>query len=175
MTLPPQVEAAISKIDAFIARYPTICQYERLKEIEKKTSYSKVYFFLAFCSLIAICLFFIGGAKLVTDLVSFVYPAYQSFKAIDSSDTTDDTQWLTYWVVFAFVTIIENVFVFVADVIPGYFIMKVGFFIWLYHPKFLGAGLIYTQAIKPVIVPYLGNARTPPSPSSSKTVRKKAE
>jgi len=108
----------------------------------------------------------------MTDLVSFVYPAYMSFKAIDSADATDDTQWLTYWVVYAFMTIIEGVFTFIQDIIPFYFFIKVGFFIWLYHPKFLGAALVYTQGIKPFVLPYLGNIAKSPA---NEDVRKKAE
>ena len=30
-----------------------------------------------------------------------IFAAFESFKAIESTGTTDDTQWLTYWVVFA--------------------------------------------------------------------------
>ena len=126
-----------------------------MKEIETKTGYDKVYFFFLFCGLFGSILFLLGGAKLVSDLVSFIYPAYMSFKAIDSKDPTDDTQWLTYWVVFAFVSIIENVAVFAVEYIPFYFALKLAFFIWLYHPKFMGAGLVYTQVIKPFVLPYV--------------------
>jgi hypothetical protein len=64
-----------------------------------------------------------------SNLVGFVYPAYASFKAIESADKEDDKQWsaarvwraglarmltrlcgpprLTYWVVFSFLTVIE--------------------------------------------------------------------
>ena len=100
-------------------------------------------------------LYTLGGAKLVTDLVSFVYPAYMSFKAIDSKNSTDDTQWLTYWVVFSFFSIVESVCTFVVDFIPFYFFLKIGFFIWLYHPKFMGAGLVYTKVVKPFIMPHV--------------------
>jgi receptor expression-enhancing protein 5/6 len=60
-----------------------------------------VYFFFLIILSLGTVLFALGGAKLVSDLVGFVYPAYASFKAIDSADPNDDTQWLTYWVVFA--------------------------------------------------------------------------
>jgi len=33
--------------------------------------------------------------------------AYESMKAIESVGTADDTQWLTYWVVFGFFGVIE--------------------------------------------------------------------
>ena len=154
-------------LKSFLVLAKTVAQ-KKLQELEKKTGYSKVYFFLLFCSLFCCFLYFLGGPKSVTDLVSFVYPAYMSFKAIDSADPTDDTQWLTYWVVFAFVSIIENGFVFISDIIPAYFALKVSFFIWLYHPKFMGAGVVYTQGIKPFVLPYLSNF-------SSKSVQKKQE
>jgi len=48
----------------------------------------------------------IGGA-LITHLVGFLYPAYASFKAIESSSKEDDTLWLTYWTTFGFLSIAE--------------------------------------------------------------------
>mmetsp|Transcript_13753 Transcript_13753/g.25910 ORF Transcript_13753/g.25910 Transcript_13753/m.25910 type:complete len:172 (-) Transcript_13753:264-779(-) len=157
MTLPPQVVAAIQKVDIFMERYPTLTQYEKLKAIEKQTGYSKVYFFLLGFTVISSIIYGLGGSKLVTDLVSFIYPAYMSFKAIDSSNAAEHTQWLTYWVVFSFMTIVENICGFITDFIPFYFFIKVAFFIWLYHPKFMGAGLVYTEVIKPFVMPYLNS------------------
>ena len=128
-----------------------------MKELEKKTGYNKVYFFLLAVSVISTVIYALGGAKLITDLVSFVYPAYMSFKAIDSSNDEDDTQWLTYWVVFSFFSITESICGFLTDFIPFYFPLKVAFFAWLYHPKFLGAETIYSQAIKPFVMPHLNS------------------
>jgi len=107
-------------------------------------------------------LYLLGGAKLISDLVSVVYPAYKSFKAIDSKDPIQDTQWLTYWVVFAFFSIVENVAVFLVEYIPFYFFLKLGFFIWLYHPQFLGAGLVYKTLIDPYVMPYVNSFGSPP-------------
>ena len=90
----------------------------------------------------------VGGTKLFSDIAAFLYPSYMSFKAIDSSEATDDTQWLTYWVVFATFSITESVLTFLVNWIPFYYIIKSAFFTWLYHPKFMGAGLVYKQIIK---------------------------
>jgi len=102
--------------------------------------------------------------------VSFIYPAYASFKAIDSPDQNDDTQWLTYWVVFSFVTLMESILSFVIQWIPFYFFIKVAFFVWLYHPHFLGAGLVYSQILRPHIVPYLKSFA-----EDGQTVQKKSQ
>eukprot|EP00553_Chaetoceros_curvisetus_P008692 CAMPEP_0204619230 /NCGR_PEP_ID=MMETSP0717-20131115/5661_1 /ASSEMBLY_ACC=CAM_ASM_000666 /TAXON_ID=230516 /ORGANISM="Chaetoceros curvisetus" /LENGTH=174 /DNA_ID=CAMNT_0051633177 /DNA_START=82 /DNA_END=606 /DNA_ORIENTATION=+ len=174
MTLPPQVISVIEKVDAIMAKYPTVTQYEKLKDLEKQTGYSKVYFFALACAIISAVLYMLGGGKLITDLVTFIYPAYMSFKAIDSSNAADHTQWLTYWVVYSFFSITESVAGFLTEFIPFYFVLKIGFFVWLYHPKFMGAGLVYTQGIKPFVMPHL-NALTKSVSTPSSTTAKKTE
>ena len=89
-----------------------------------------------------------------------------SFKAIDSGNPSDDTQWLTYWVVFGFCSIIEGAASFIIGWIPMYFFFKVAFFIWLYHPSFLGAGVVYTNVLRPIIMPYINSV------NGEKTVKK---
>lgn len=121
---------------------------DRLRDLEKKTGQPKAYLFFAFASIIATIVMSVGGTKLFSDIAAFLYPAYMSFKAIDSSEATDDTQWLTYWVVFATFSITESVLTFLVNWIPFYYIIKSAFFTWLYHPKFMGAGLVYKQIIK---------------------------
>lgn len=157
--LPPQVEQYVEKADALLAKYPNLSQYERLIELEEKTGYSKVYFALAAVALFCSLILGVGGSKLVSDLVAVIYPAYMSFKVIDSSDPTDDKQWLTYWVVFGFISIVESCASFLVAWIPFYTPLKIAFFIWLWHPKFLGAGLVYTQVLRPFLLPYVGTTQ----------------
>merc|ERR1712194_150520 len=40
------------------------------------------------------------------------------------------------------------------EMIPFYYALKVCLFAWLCHPKFMGAGLVYKQLIKPLLMPY---------------------
>jgi len=129
---------------------------EKLQQLEKRIGYSKVYIFLFVLLTLSSSIYVLGGAKLISDLVSFLYPAYMSFKAIDSGKATDDTQWLTYWVVFSFISIMEGLSggLLIAW-IPFYYVLKTGFFIWLFHPRYLGAGLVYTQALRPLVMPYV--------------------
>lgn len=53
---------------------------DKLEELEKKTGQPKAFFLLGGVSVIALAIYALGGTKLVTDLVSFIYPAYMSFK-----------------------------------------------------------------------------------------------
>ena len=52
----------------------------------------------------AACFLLGGGGNLRLNLLC---PAYESIKAIERPGTADDTQWLTYWVVFGFFNVIE--------------------------------------------------------------------
>ena len=49
----------------------------------------------------------LSSLQLLANTVGFLYPAYCSIKALESSVKKDDTQWLTYWVVFAFFSVVE--------------------------------------------------------------------
>lgn len=84
-------------------------RYEKIVELEKQTGVDKFYIFVVGALLAGVLLFVIGGEELVVGLVGFIYPAYMSFKALSTPGTDDDTQWLTYWVVYAFFNLTESV------------------------------------------------------------------
>lgn len=97
---------------------------DKFKSVEDASGYPAAWFFVAACIMLTGVLTFIGGAKLLVDLVGFVYPAYMSFKSMDTN-AGDDTQWLTYWIVFSFVSIVETMLSFVTALIPMYFWLKI--------------------------------------------------
>lgn len=101
-----------------------------------------------------------GGAAMA-HLIGFVYPAYLSFKALRrdpeaplEENELNNAQWLTYWVVFAFLSTAENVLSSVFALIPFYSLLKIVLLIWLFHPSTLGATVIFTTIIEPAIAPH---------------------
>ena len=96
----------------------------------------------------------VGGIKLVVDLLGFLYPAYMSFKSMDGGNK-DDMQWLTYWVVFSFFSIFENLFAFIVALIPFYYFIKAAAIVWMYHPSTMGAKVVYEQGLRPLLLPYI--------------------
>jgi len=46
------------------------------------------------------------GAMIINQIVAFLYPAYMSFKAIESGKTDKHQQWLSYWIVIGFISVV---------------------------------------------------------------------
>ncbi|KAH9257782.1 hypothetical protein BASA81_003800 [Batrachochytrium salamandrivorans] len=97
-------------------------------------------------------LYFSVGPGLLTNIFGFVFPAFASFKAIESVDKEDDTQWLMYWVVFAFFSLLETFADFLAKYIPMYFALKFAMLIWLSAPGTRGAEFVYINIVKPLFL-----------------------
>ena len=100
--------------------------------------------------------------QLLANTVGFAYPAYCSIKALESSVKADDTQWLTYWVVFAFFSVIvyfagsQTLLLllllilplpdFIAGWVPFYWLSKCLFLVWCMAPmENNGAVIIYSK------------------------------
>lgn len=87
-----------------------------------------IYVFNYFLGLVVFMVFYllIGyGTLLLSNVIGFLYPAYASIKAVESSRKDDDTKWLTYWVVFSFITLIEFPAEIILQWIPFYSLIKV--------------------------------------------------
>merc|ERR1711915_548030 len=66
----------------------------------------------------------------------------------------DDTQWLTYWVVYSFFTTVEAFTDVLLHWIPFYYFCKIVFLMWLMSPHFRGATVIFNSFILPTLDKY---------------------
>jgi receptor expression-enhancing protein 5/6 len=101
-------------------------------------------------SVLSVCLFFVFIGYFdfyITSVIGIAYPAFWSIKAIESSESGDDKQWLTYWVVFASFSFVDLFSGFVLRFIPFYFFFKLAFLLWCMMPTFKGATVIYDNII----------------------------
>lgn len=126
--------------------------FEKLtnKLIELLTSENGWLFQIGVAGLCALYLIFGYGAQLLCNLIGVVYPAYVSIHAIESSTKVDDTKWLTYWVTYGILSIIEYFSVILTSVIPLYWLLKCLFLIWCMLPiESNGSNVIYHRIVRP--------------------------
>ncbi|KAK9727355.1 ER membrane protein DP1/Yop1 [Basidiobolus ranarum] len=127
-------------------------KYPIFQQLEQKTGVPKTYAVGACGGLFVLFIFFNIAGSLLTNLVGWVYPAYASFKAIESHTKEDDTQWLTYWTVYGFVNVLEYFSDALLYWIPFYYLFKLGALLWLLLPQFKGAEYVYKSFLRPLLL-----------------------
>ncbi|XP_072953071.1 HVA22-like protein a [Typha angustifolia] len=85
-------------------------------------------------------------------LVTLVYPLYASIQAIETKSPVDDQQWLTYWVLYSFLTLFELTFATIIEWLPFWSYAKLIFNCWLVLPYFNGAAYVYQNFVRPLFV-----------------------
>lgn len=123
-------------------------QVPALQKAEEATKIPKEYLALAGGFILLSLVFFGIGAGSLCSIVGFVYPAYKSLLAIESKSRGDDTQWLIYWVVYCFFSMIEVFTDFLLYWIPFYFAFKLAFLLWAMLPQTRGAQFLYNNFLK---------------------------
>ncbi|KAF7507196.1 ER membrane protein DP1/Yop1 [Endocarpon pusillum] len=133
----------ISQLDKELSKYPA------LNNLERQTSVPKVYVILGLLGLYFFLVFFnIAGAFLV-NFAGFLLPGYYSLDALFTSSKVDDTQWLTYWVVYAFLTVLESA-INAVYWFPFYYTFKFILVLWMALPQTSGAQVVFRSFIQPV-------------------------
>ncbi|KAK7910983.1 Ypt-interacting YIP2 [Apiospora marii] len=163
MSAQDRVQQYVSQLDRELSKYPS------LNNLEKQTSVPKVYAVIGFATLYFFFIIFNLGGQLLTNLAGFVIPGYYSMQALFSVSKADDTQWLTYWVVFAFFTVLESLLS-VVYWFPFYYTFKFIFLLWLSLPMFGGANLIFRSFLQPMFGRYFSE-----SGSTAANLRAKAD
>jgi len=126
---------------------------EILGQIEEKTQVKREYIGLGGVVLLSLYLVFGYGAQLICNCIGFIYPAYCSIKAIETPKKEDDTNWLTYWVVFALFSVCEFFSDLLLSWFPFYWLAKCMFLIWCFLPmSWNGSNVIYNRIIRPVFI-----------------------
>jgi receptor expression-enhancing protein 5/6 len=116
--------------------------------VQDKTKVPKEFIVLGGGFLISLFVVFGVGVASLSSLVGFLYPAFKSFQAIETKNKGDDTQWLVYWVIFAFFSIIEVFVDILLYWIPFYYAFKLAFLLWAMLPQTKGAKFLYDAFLK---------------------------
>ncbi|KAG9130756.1 hypothetical protein Leryth_012701 [Lithospermum erythrorhizon] len=81
-------------------------------------------------------------------VVMLLYPLYASVLAIESTSKVDDEQWLAYWILYSFITLLEMVIQPILELIPIWKTLKLAFMAWLVLPQFQGAAFLYEKFVR---------------------------
>uniref|UniRef100_A0A5S6QG84 Receptor expression-enhancing protein n=1 Tax=Trichuris muris TaxID=70415 RepID=A0A5S6QG84_TRIMR len=122
-----------------------------LGRMENVTGVDRIFIVAGVTTVFALYLIIGYFSQLLCNVAGFAYPAYASFMAIESPDKKDDTQWLTYWVVFAFLNVIEFASEFILSWFPVYYLCKFVFLLYLHLPMTMGAEKLYNQFVAGVM------------------------
>ncbi|KAL8167091.1 hypothetical protein V2J09_008590 [Rumex salicifolius] len=80
---------------------------------------------------------------------------YASVIAIESPSKEDDEQWLAYWILYSFLTLIEILIQPLLEWIPIWYTAKLLFMGWLVLPQFRGAAFIYERFVRDKVKKYV--------------------
>ncbi|KAK4453264.1 TB2/DP1, HVA22 family-domain-containing protein [Podospora aff. communis PSN243] len=159
-----RVNQYIGQLDKELSKYPA------LNNLEKTTSVPKAYAVIGLVALYFFLIVFNLGGQLLTNIAGFAIPAYYSLGALFTASKADDTQWLTYWVVFSLFTVVESL-ISVVYWFPFYFTFKFVFLLWLSLPAFRGADIIFRSFLAPTLGRYFQSG----SSSTASGLRAKAD
>lgn len=112
------------------------------------TKVPKEILVVAVLMIIALVFIFGMGIAPLTSIIGFFYPAYKSFQTIEQKSKNEDTQWLVYWVIFAFFSIAETFIDYLLYWIPFYYAFKIAFLLWAMLPQTRGAKLLYDSFLR---------------------------
>ena len=157
-------------IDSFNVCSEACEENSMLKELEKKTGVKPVYLATGILAVAFLSLYFLGGPAFLCNLLGFCFPVYKSILAIESKGRDDDKQWLTYWVVYSFFTLLEHFTDTLLFWIPFYFSFKFAMLAWMMLPGHEGSKFLYDRLLSPLVKEYLtdNNGGTSSSPSPAR-------
>ncbi|KAF8677441.1 TB2/DP1, HVA22 family [Rhizoctonia solani] len=147
----PAVQQAQASAAEYHARADkALSQYPAMNKLEQRTGVPKTYLAAGGVGLMFLLISVNALAAPASNLVGWGLPAYMSMRAIETPSGRDDVQWLTYWVIFGFLTYLESFALrIVLYYVPWYFALKTVFVLWLQLPQFKGAATMYHAAIRP--------------------------
>jgi len=150
----------INALDAELNKYPV------LRDLEAKTKIPKAHATLSLALSSVVLIFFniFGLAQPVSNLIGWALPAFLSVRAIESPQTNDDKQWLTYWVVFGLLNLAESLCIRpILYWFPMYFVVKTVIIVYLMLPATRGAEQVYHHIVRPLVSQAKARAQSPTS------------
>lgn len=120
-----------------------------MEKLEELTTVSKKSQFHGIVIFVILYLAVGQGASILCNAIGCLFPLYASVKAIESQVFDNVTKWLTYWLVFSSVNLMEMFLVW----FPAYYLLKFALFVWCMYPApFNGSQVLYRTLLRPVVL-----------------------
>uniref|UniRef100_A0A7S4DZ60 Receptor expression-enhancing protein n=1 Tax=Lotharella globosa TaxID=91324 RepID=A0A7S4DZ60_9EUKA len=120
------------------------------KMAEEKTGVKPALLLIGVGFVLILLALLIFGQAVVTELVTFLPPAFLSISGI-AKKNVDAPFWLTYWLVFGLLQTLESLTDYLEEGIPLYYWLKMLFLVWCFHSKTKGATLIYDNLLSKLL------------------------
>ncbi|OAA53806.1 TB2/DP1/HVA22-related protein [Niveomyces insectorum RCEF 264] len=85
----------------------------------------------------------------LASVVSFLFPVFASYKALNSADPAQLTPWLMYWVVLSCALLVESWTAWLLVWVPFYAYLRLAALLYLVLPQTQGARVIYQTHVHP--------------------------
>ncbi|KAL1326617.1 hypothetical protein HN51_036740 [Arachis hypogaea] len=93
--------------------------------------------------------------SLAGPVLTLLYPLYASVIAIESTSKLDDEQWLAYWIIYSFLSLMEMLLQPLLEWVPIWYDVKLLVVAWLVLPQFKGAAFLYERFVRQHIRKYI--------------------
>ncbi|XP_054807775.1 HVA22-like protein e [Prosopis cineraria] len=110
--------------------------------------------------------------SLAGPVLTLLYPLYASVVAIESPSKVDDEQWLSYWILYSFLTLTEMVLQSILEWIPIWYDVKLVVVAWLVLPQFNGAAFLYERFVREQIRRYVTGREAQQQQKASSSILK---
>ncbi|WOL12628.1 protein HVA22 [Canna indica] len=105
--------------------------------------------------------------------VTLIYPLYASIQALESPSKLDDEQWLAYWILYSFLTLMEMAAESILYWVPIWYQIKLVLVAWLVLPQFRGAAFVYGKFVREQLRQYEEGKAAGCSASSNSSPKEK--
>ena len=125
-----------------------------IKKISLKTKVPSTILVLI-CSIICLCLVFTPYvSNVLTTIIAFGIPAFQTFKAMKTVDKADDDAILTYWIVFSTFYSFDRIFRSFLELSGWYTLIRFVILVVMFYSQRFGSKLLYARIIRPLFERY---------------------
>lgn len=126
-------------------------QIPQLKDVARKAGVETGVLVGAALVIGLLVTFAMFGSAILTLSITVIYPSIKSIQALETIGTQDDKEWLTYWIIFGLLSLIDDCFGFILECIPYFFWLKLAFFIYLLAPQTRGALTLYNGMVRDLL------------------------